>query len=1150
MQWALEERDAWAIVIGLVKDPLEDYALKKGLVYSTLTEPELYSLRQELSDQYRLEYLEWQDSKTNTTDTDKFQEFKIQEKQQTVNQQKMRIEMLQLSAESAQKRYDMVTKMASDQNDLNQETQENNENNDDTEENENNQMSTKSMHTSKIPSKSKKLQKSETSKTSISNLRELLAEAFNDLEAEHARLVEAEVLMEELQDELDSLKLSSRGRIRTPRKLPPTDKMSEYTKGNAKAMNLLHQCLGPEYAELIRHKTRAVDAWQQLEDEMNKKSALVKRTAINDYNRFIYRPGKTIKEHVARFRLLNNVMSDLQIQEPEDQQCYRLLQSLPSMYEVDADMILYTFNGRPMEVESVIEMLKDKAKRRRHWDKPVIMAKSREGGGGRHAQLGRRQHSSMEAANAATTSEAAHSSSRNHPQRDRSKDLCHNCGQPGHYARECRRRQGDTPRTASANAAVHEKDYVLCVAIAASASVAGPQTLPRASPACGRCNGVGHASHECQVSAKTGTALSQQCRTTPDAKDVWLLDSGATAHVCFNPDVLTDLRVIDPITVTVASNHSIQVTKAGTAMLEILDRDGKVAKFRLREVLYSPEFRRNLLSVPCLIDAHVMVSFNRTHAKLTLPDFRIVRIPRRGDLYVVDPPPPQNWIRTTESHSAFVVQHNGADIETWHRRLAHVNVRSLKCLIPTLDGEVHDCATCHAGKDGMISMPKTSSGRRLRPNELIHADLCGPFQPVGIDGTRYMLTIVDDATRFKTIYLLSSKRKSIDSLRSYISHVERVHPDCPVVTIRTDNGGEFTAHEWREWCRCKGIEHQLTLPHKSAQNGVVERAHRTLTDGMRCLLNDKTFKVDARLWPCALRTVVHVRNRVPAKPLPNNMTPFEAFYGRKPDFGHLRTFGCTAWVVAPTQSKLSSKTFEGQFVGYSSDRKAYRVLTYDGRIVESRDVRFDETRSPSWRLGSEVSVDTTVRINDSNEPDEADDALQRLLRPRVNEHGVPSKRELRRVANLKAKLNPSQADLINDTPTSYADDTQGAPSTTKPMNVSWGRRNSEDGWGLNVSDEDPDGMPRRSKDTSNTPIETTPNNDATPRRSRSRSKRKTKPSRSPTVASEDDLDPTETINDLPHPATILRRSSRLSSKKQVGHTAKISRAKMIKSLGS
>ena len=48
--------------------------------------------------------------------------------------------------------------------------------------------------------------------------------------------------------------------------------------------------------------------------------------------------------------------------------------------------------------------------------------------------------------------------------------------------------------------------------------------------------------------------------------------------------------------------------------------------------------------------------------------------------------------------------------------------------------------------------------------------------------------------------------------------------------LRSDNGGEYTSSEFKEFLASEGIEHQLTIPGRPKQNGVVECMNRILTE--------------------------------------------------------------------------------------------------------------------------------------------------------------------------------------------------------------------------------------------------------------------------------------------------------------------------------
>ena len=96
---------------------------------------------------------------------------------------------------------------------------------------------------------------------------------------------------------------------------------------------------------------------------------------------------------------------------------------------------------------------------------------------------------------------------------------------------------------------------------------------------------------------------------------------------------------------------------------------------------------------------------------------------------------------------------------------------------------------------------------------------------------------------------------------------------------------------------------------------------------------------------------MEAHRRCPTRAL-DGMTPYEAWYGKKPSVSHLRVFGSTAYVhVQKAQRKhLQSHTVKCVMVGYQRDAKAWRLWDPVARRLRiSRDVIFDETPKPLSR---------------------------------------------------------------------------------------------------------------------------------------------------------------------------------------------------------
>ncbi|MCO5550055.1 hypothetical protein L7F22_003534 [Adiantum nelumboides] len=155
--------------------------------------------------------------------------------------------------------------------------------------------------------------------------------------------------------------------------------------------------------------------------------------------------------------------------------------------------------------------------------------------------------------------------------------------------------------------------------------------------------------------------------------------------------------------------------------------------------------------------------------------------------------------------------------------------------------------------------------------------------------------------------------------------------------------GEFLSENFARWCKSEGIRRQLTTPYTPSQNGVVERKNRTIMEMARAMLAHASLP--RSYWAEACNTAVYIQNRSPTHAL-QDMTPFQAYYGRKPRVSHFRIFGCSAFVHIPKEKrqKLDFKSRKLLFLGYSTESDAYRLYDPDTRTTTvSRDVVFDES---------------------------------------------------------------------------------------------------------------------------------------------------------------------------------------------------------------
>jgi hypothetical protein len=120
------------------------------------------------------------------------------------------------------------------------------------------------------------------------------------------------------------------------------------------------------------------------------------------------------------------------------------------------------------------------------------------------------------------------------------------------------------------------------------------------------------------------------------------------------------------------------------------------------------------------------------------------------------------------------------------------------------------------------------------------------------------------------------------------------------------------------------------------------------------------------LWGEAAMTAIYVQNRSLHRIL-KDMTPEEAFSGKKPNIENLRIFGCQVYSHIPKdkRNKLEPSRKKGIFVGYSDSSKAYRIYIPEQHKIEvSRDVTFNA------RMAFRKSIEETIEEEEIEEPNE------------------------------------------------------------------------------------------------------------------------------------------------------------------------------------
>ncbi|CAI7749770.1 unnamed protein product, partial [Closterium sp. NIES-54] len=300
----------------------------------------------------------------------------------------------------------------------------------------------------------------------------------------------------------------------------------------------------------------------------------------------------------------------------------------------------------------------------------------------------------------------------------------------------------------------------------------------------------------------------------------------------------------------------------------------------------------------------------------------------------------------------------------WHHRLGHPSLPRLRgmtshilvsglprSLPPLPPRPAPTCVPCVEGRQRPAphssEFPPTEA-----PLQTLHMDVWGPARVRGQGHKRYFLLVVDDYSRYTTVFPLRSKGDVTEVLIDWIRAArlqlrEIFGSDFPVLRQHSDRGGEFSSAHLGAFCRAQGIRQTFTLPTSPQQNGIAERRIGMVMDVAR------TSMIHAAtphfLWPFAVQYAAHQLNLQPRVSLPET-SPTLRWTGKVGDASVFRVWGSRAFVRDLSADKLSPRAVPCVFLGFPPDAPGW--LFYhptSRRVLSSQDVTFDES-VPYYRL--------------------------------------------------------------------------------------------------------------------------------------------------------------------------------------------------------
>lgn len=473
-------------------------------------------------------------------------------------------------------------------------------------------------------------------------------------------------------------------------------------KEEKQCISIIVQSIHDSQLEYVKNKIRAKDMFDNLAAVFKRKSIAGKLLLRKQLLTTKMQESKNINDHFLNFdRKIRDLKSIGATMEEMDVICHLLL-TLPKSYD-NLRTAMETMNPRDLTLDFVKSRLLDEHGKRNINDS---------------------------------------SSKSNEPLAMNTKNpniICFKCGKQGHIKSRCKSKRTNKLQKAStntnktadnANNASSEKQegYTLCAV-----------------------------TNEYEQAAYTCKTVSKQSNKDNAMQIKFVLDSGATEHMMNNKQYFEELTDMDEIEISVAKRNQKLVSKQhGNIMIKTFHNgDSKTRK--MKNVLFVPGLKCNLLSIRNLTKRGFKVTFDEDLAYIKLNGKTEFVAHANGKLYEVTFQVERNIFAGISDKQSL----NNVNQNLWHFRLGHLNAFDMKKMIShqmvngmeqiTVDTDTKFCEDCVYDKQAKSSFPRNKQTRSHRLLELIHTDVCGPMSQPAWDGSRYFVT---DKTTLSTLQAL------------------------------------------------------------------------------------------------------------------------------------------------------------------------------------------------------------------------------------------------------------------------------------------------------------------------------------------------------------------------------------------------------------
>ena len=267
----------------------------------------------------------------------------------------------------------------------------------------------------------------------------------------------------------------------------------------------------------------------------------------------------------------------------------------------------------------------------------------------------------------------------------------------------------------------------------------------------------------------------------------------------------------------------------------------------------------------------------------------------------------------------------------WHIRLGHVSKTYLEKaakIIPELRGvkfknSIIDCEVCKLAK-ARKTPSNTIRYRYNQPLKLIHTDLMGPIAPCTYKyGARYIITFIDDCTRYAWAYPLHDKTTVHIALEKVLEDARNIRgQSARIGKLRLDGGTEYLTESMKRLSLREKIQFETTPPGTPDLNGCAERFNLELQQKIRSLIFSSGFP--KQMWAYALQFAINVYNKTPKSSIEYKI-PFELMHDKPCTIKYFRRFGSLCYILnLNNKNKFDERAIEGFLIGCGENK--YQVI--------------------------------------------------------------------------------------------------------------------------------------------------------------------------------------------------------------------------------